>query len=173
MKMYFFFCVLLINNFLFSKNNASTWSVKEIHPFYVDVEIFNYNPISQTFEITLRIFMDDAQKVLDKNNIKADLYTDKDTAMVRKFYHTYIQSNLRLWCNDKLLPLDWIGYERENGVVLFYVESMAVNYPKEVQIQSTLLCGYFEQSHILEIHANNMIRNSKLDCNNSMFKTQL
>ncbi|MGL6022758.1 MAG: DUF6702 family protein [Chitinophagaceae bacterium] len=159
---------------LFATHKLPAQFIKEeLHPLHMDVEIFNYNPYSQTFEITLRVFMDNVQEVLDINHIKADLYTYKDSTMLRKFYFPYIENNIKLFCNGKLLPLEWVGYELENGTVFFYIESGLVDaIPQNIEVQSTFFCKYFEQSHIVEIHVNKTIRNSTLNCDNMIFKTQ-
>lgn len=94
------------------------------HKFYFSATQVDYNPKSASFEITIRLFADDLEKVLGSRagrRIEIDRSADAE-----RLAFNYLREVLRLRGPDmREIPLEWVGLETKVDTVYCYLEAKA------------------------------------------------
>ncbi len=136
-----------------------------LHPFFVSVIDIKHNVKDKTIEISTKIFVDDLEKIINKNyhtkiDLSATIHNPENQAAIAK----YMQSKLQIFNDNKLLPIKYIGYEVQKESVWIYAEIDGVTTIKKLTINCNLLYDYQEkQTNIFNIKANGSEKNYKLD----------
>jgi hypothetical protein len=136
-----------------------------IHPFFVSVIDMKHNIKDKTIEISTKVFVDDLEAILKKNNNKTfDLSNTTLKSETNAFVAKYLQSKLQLTINGKPQTIKYIGYEIQKESVWIYAEVEDVTTLKKLSINCSLLYDYQEkQMNIFNIKANGGEKNYKLD----------
>lgn len=136
-----------------------------IHPFFVSVIDIKHNAKDKTIEISTKIFVDDLEAILKKNNNKTfDLSNTTLKSETNAVVAKYLQSKLQLTINGKPQTIKYIGYEIQKESVWIYAEVEDVTTLKKLSINCSLLYDYQEkQMNIFNIKANGGEKNYKLD----------
>ena len=136
------------------------------HPFFVSVTEINHNAKDKTIEISCKTFTDDLEGAIEKSTkVKVDLFNPKDQAAADKAVSEYIKKHFALKIDGKVVPLEFIGYERENEATWSYFQvSNVANAPKKVEIVSTVLFEASDkQINLLHMTVNGSRKSTKLD----------
>ncbi len=114
------------------------------HPFFINVVDIHENKAEKSLEISVRIFTDDFEKTLRKNNpnAKVDLSRTDNAVAMGTLIKTYIPQHLNLFVNGKTVLLTYIGYEKNEESIWSYFEINGVENVKELKIVNTLLFDY-------------------------------
>jgi len=136
-----------------------------IHPFFVSVIDMKHNIKDKTIEISTKVFVDDLEAILKKNNNKTfDLSNTTLKSETNAVVTKYLQSKLQLTINGKPQTIKYIGYEVQKESVWIYAEVEDVTTLKKLSINCSLLYDYQEkQMNIFNIKANGSEKNYKLD----------
>ena len=136
-----------------------------LHPFYVSVTEINHNSNDKTLEISCKIFADDMEEVLKKNNNKAvDLANAKQLNQNNQFVADYIQKRLSLNVDGKNVKLSFIGFEKDKESVYCYFEVANVANLKKIELSNSLLQDLNEeQINIIHLIVNGNRKSYKLD----------
>jgi hypothetical protein len=139
------------------------------HPFFVSMTDINHNVKEQTLEISVRIFTDDFEKVLKKNNnVQVDFTKPKDKAAVDKMITAYIGKNLLLTIDGKKITPTYIGYEIQEASVWSYFEVKQTPTVKKIDVINTLLYDFNEkQINLHHVKMNGKEKSYKLDYPNN------
>ena len=124
------------------------------HKYYVSSTLIDYSEKSGTYQISLKIFHDDLEKDLgfEMNELDYDDY--KQTNSIIK---EYLINNFKIYSNETELELDFLGYERKNDLVIYYievfnakkkiiVEEQEFNLKKKKLVMNKAIQKYTEQS---------------------------
>ena len=135
-----------------------------MHPFYLGVIDLKYNKNEKAIQGSVKLFTNDLEATLTKINRKTvDLINSKKKEETSKILFDYLLKHVKLTNNSKLAPLKFIGYEIEQEAVWMYVEFTAINQPKHVNIECTLLYEQLkEQINIINLEVNNSKKVSKI-----------
>ena len=89
------------------------------HKYYVSSTLIDYSEKSGTYQISLKIFHDDLEKDLgfEMNELDYDDYKQTNS-IIKK----YLINNFKIYSNETELELDFLGYERKNDLVIYYIE---------------------------------------------------
>lgn len=138
--------------------------VNILHPFYVSVTELNYNNADKNMEISCKLFIDDFEKALAKQyKTPVDLTRPKNKAQTEKMILAYLQDHLRVKTDDKELPLQWVGYEKEGEAAWCYLQIVNLSQPKKVQLQSNMLYELFDtQANIVHVTVAGKRKSAKL-----------
>jgi hypothetical protein len=131
----------------------------------VSVIDIKHNAKDKTIEISTKIFVDDLEAILKKNNNKTfDLSNTTLKSETNAVVAKYLQSKLQLTINGKPQTIKYIGYEIQKESVWIYAEVEDVTTLKKLSINCSLLYDYQEkQMNIFNIKANGGEKNYKLD----------
>ena len=155
---HFLFKWFMVGGFLLNQPVATN------HPIYVSVTEIEHNAKDKTLEISCKIFTDDFEKTL-RQTFKGtvDLLQPKDKNAMNKLVQDYVQKHLQIKVNEKLVALQFIGYEQEEeGIVSFYqVNNIAT--VKKLDITDNILFEYKkEQISIIHVTVNGKRQSTKL-----------
>lgn len=123
------------------------------HPLHLSATELNYNLKESTMEVSCRIFTDDFEDILSKKyKVKADLSLESKHKEMDQLVRKYIGTHLQLAANGKVLPLNYIGFEKDNEAVVVYLESAKVKNIVKLETTSTVLYDLFDdQTNIFHL----------------------
>lgn len=145
------------NKALMEKNN--------LHPIHIATVEIEHNAADKTLEITCKTFWDDFETILSKiNKSRVDLTSEKSTADNNKRIFEYIKSHLQINIDGKIMPLSFVGFEKEDVVIYSYLQADNVASVKKITITSSLMHDMFDdQSEIIHVIVNGNRKSTKLD----------
>ena len=135
-----------------------------LHPLHVSVVELNHNSAEKTFEISVRIFTDDFEKVLNQNyKTKIDLINPPDKAAMEKLVNDYIYKRVHIEADGKVVTLSFLGYEKDNDAIYSYFECANIPTVKKVNITNTLMHDLFtDQFNLMHITVGGTRKSTKL-----------
>ncbi len=116
-----------------------------IHPYYVSVSDSVFNQNESSLQITKKIFFDDLELVLKKENKNENfdiLNSEKD--LVNSYIENYIKRNMFFILDGKLKELNYLGHEVIDSRINSYFEIMNIKKIETIEIKDTSLINYFE-----------------------------
>jgi len=137
------------------------------HPFFVSVIEIEHNSKENTAEISIRIFTDDFEKILQKySSAKIDLNQPNNKLQNGKEMTSYIGKNLQLKINGQLVIAKYIGYEIIKESTWTYFEIEGVKEIKKIDINCSLLYDFEKsQTNIFHVINKGQEKSYKLDIN--------
>lgn len=140
---------ILMSLFVFTTNG---------HDFHVSLSQVDYNSKNESLEITLKIFTDDFEDVLElTEGFKLRLGSEKEATETDSLIFSYLEKNFRLKINDSktLAEFQYIGKEIELDATWCYIEVLNVEDLKKVEITNTILVEQFDdQTNIVNVNVN-------------------
>ena len=135
------------------------------HPIHIATVEIEHNAKDKTLEITCKTFWDDFETILSKyNKSRVDLTSEKSTEDNNKRIFEYIKSHLQINVDGKVMPLSFVGFEKEDVVIYSYLQADNVASVKKVSIMSSLMHDMFDdQSEIIHVIVNGNRKSTKLD----------
>jgi hypothetical protein len=135
-----------------------------LHPFFVSVTEVTHNAKDKTLEISCKLFTDDFEKTLRQNYKTAvDLIQPKDRTAMNRLISDYIQKRLIIKADDKLLSLQFLGFEQQEEAIYSYWEVTGLATVKKIHITNTLLYDYKkEQAGILHVIVGGVRKSNRL-----------
>lgn len=134
------------------------------HPIFVSVTEIEHNAQDKTLEISCKIFTDDFEKTLRQTyKTYVDLLKPKDKNSMNKLVADYVQKHLLIKVDDKLVALQFLGYEQqEEGIVSFY-QANNIASVKKLDITDNILFEYKkEQMSIIHLTVKDKKQSTKL-----------
>ena len=146
-------------------NNFSPNHAKNVHPFYVSVTEIVQNPKSKTVEVSIRIFYDDFEKTLNRENkAKINILKPADRKQVDGLIEAYIKSHLKINASGKLLALRYLGYEIQDDAAWCYFESEPQPLVNRFDIKNDILFeAHPSQSNMVHATIKGQRKSTKLD----------
>jgi len=135
------------------------------HPFYVSVTEINHNAKDKTLEVSCKIFVDDMEEVLRKNNATSiDLASQKQRGQNDKLVTAYILKHLALSVDGKDTKLAYVGFEKDKESVYCYFEVANIATVKKIDVTNSLLHDLNpQQINIIHVTMNSLRKSYKLD----------
>ena len=113
------------------------------HPLYVSVTEINHNAAEKTLEISIKVFSDDLEQILEKNNnTQLDIAAEKDKAHFNQYIPSYFDKNLVLTVDGKAVKLSYVGFEIDKESALCYFEVKNIPSVKKVDITNSILYDF-------------------------------
>jgi hypothetical protein len=152
---------ILISIFLY----LQICSFAPAHKYYFSLTEIKANTFSKTLSVSTKLFIDDLETVLQKNNnIKYDLTKSKDDKVVQNELFKYINNHLKIYLDEKNISLNFVGFEIDNDVVWIYLESkLNTKEFKVTKIMNSILydlCN--DQTNLIQFNWNNKNYSEKL-----------
>lgn len=135
------------------------------HPFYVSVVDVNHNVKDKNVEISVRIFVDDFENILKKNNKRnIDLNKSTNDVEVNKLVQYYVESKLQISLDNKMQTMHYLGYEVQKESAWIFLEINNIKSFKKINFNCNILYDYqTKQMNIINVKANGGEKNYKLD----------
>ena len=123
------------------------------HKYYVSSTLIDYSDKSGTYQVSLKIFHDDLEKDLgfEMNELDYDDY-EKTNSFIKE----YLFNNFKIYSNESELKVDFLGFERKNDLVIYYIEIFNAENVKSLIIENKILFKSFRnQKNIILYRFNN------------------
>ena len=123
------------------------------HKYYVSSTLIDYSDKSGTYQVSLKIFHDDLEKDLgfEMNELDYDDY-EQTNSIIKK----YLFNNFKIYSNESELKVDFLGFERKNDLVIYYIEIFNAENVKSLIIENKILFQAFRnQKNIILYRFNN------------------
>ena len=124
-----------------------------IHPYYVSTLEIDYRPDRAALQITMRVFTDDWQLMLNTHYDKS-LRLDPDTNEEQMLIHStdYLLQYLELNLNDTYVNPSVLGREYHDDQLVLYLEVMGVVELQTLAVSNRILFAELEgQQNIVRI----------------------
>jgi hypothetical protein len=124
-----------------------------IHPYYVSTLEIDYRPERAALQITMRVFTDDWQLVLNTHYDKT-LRLDPDTDTEQVVIHSidYLQQHLGLNLNGTDVTPSVLGREYQDDQLVLYLEVAGVAELQTIAVSNRILFAELEgQQNIVRI----------------------
>ena len=106
------------------------------HDFHITHTSLYYNSDLESIEITMKVAIKDLEKSLENNNSeKLRIGTIEENKSVNKIITNYFINHLRIFTNDKLSQIKWVGKEIDNNLHDIYLYFEIPNCNKSGKIQ--------------------------------------
>ena len=124
-----------------------------IHPYYVSTLEIDYRPDRAALQITMRVFTDDWQLMLNTHYDKTlRLDPDSDTEKVLTHSSDYFQQHLELNLNGTDVTPSVLGKEYQGDQLLLYLEIAGVAELQTLAVSNRILFAELEgQQNIVRI----------------------
>ena len=124
-----------------------------IHPYYVSILEIDYRPDRAALQITMRVFTDDWQLMLNTHYDKTlRLDPDTDTEKVLTHSSDYFQQHLELNLNGTDVTPSVLGKEYQDDQLLLYLEIAGVAELQTLAVSNRILFAELEgQQNIVRI----------------------
>jgi hypothetical protein len=135
------------------------------HPFYIAVTEINLNTSDKTLEISCKMFADDLEQIIEKNNsTQLDISADKDKSSFDKYIPAYIKNHLSISVDGKASSLSYIGFEKEKESAYCYFQVDNISSLKKIDITDSILHDFTtEQINIIHVTVNGKRQSTRLD----------
>ena len=124
-----------------------------IHPYYVSTMEIDYRPDRSALQITIRVFTDDWQLMLN-TDYDQDLRLDPDSDAAQTVIHSsdYLQKEIELKLNDTKVEPVFLGREYQDDQIVFYLEVKDVAEVNTLAVSNSILFEVLEgQQNIVRI----------------------
>ena len=135
-----------------------------IHKYYVSSTLIDYSSDSKTHQMSLKIFHDDLEKELgfEANELDYDDY--KNTNLILE---NYFKKSIRIYSNEDQLELDYLGYERKNDLLIYYIEIHNNIKIKSLIIENKILFNSFKNQKNIILYRKNNYKKSFIHTNDN------
>ena len=128
-----------------------------LHKYYLSLTKIDYVKESKSVQITMRIFIDDLEKTLNKINNKSFELTTKNELEASDFYiEKYVSEHLKVTINGSVKKYNYLGKKYETEVVYIFAEIEDISSIQSIEIKNRILMNtYPEQQNIIKLNINN------------------
>ncbi|MEM9886832.1 MAG: DUF6702 family protein [Bacteroidota bacterium] len=139
--------LLLLNSLFF---------IPKEHDFHLSKSVIEYNPESESLEISLHIFLDDLEATLFEGGVKEklNLCTEKEHEKGETYVEYYLRQSFRIMVNEEEVKYNYIGKEISEDFLAAwcYVEVPNVGKLESLGVKNTILMELYEdQRNIVQI----------------------
>jgi len=152
-----------------SLQNTKTTDHTSSHPFYIAVTEINLNTSDKTLEVSCKMFADDLEQIIEKNNhTQLDITTDKDKTKFDSYIPGYVKNHLSISVDGKPMTLSYLGFEKEKESAYCYFQAENISSLKKIDIHTSLLHDFTsDQINIIHVTVNGKRQSTKLDYPNT------
>jgi len=149
-----------------------------LHPFYIGITEVEYQEKSKTFQIAVKLFLDDVMSAIN-HNPKSVVFNPelKNSSMNNMAIKEFVLKGIELKTindcsklnNAKTIALNFVGWEIEEGGIWMYLEANNSCYSC-LEVSNQLLCNTIrEQIHIIRVTRNKKTQTDRFVCPNVRF----
>jgi hypothetical protein len=123
------------------------------HKFYVSTTEIDYRPEIRTFQITVKVFTDDFQNLLQKRyDAKLKLDPDSDADLVDYYASRYLKQKIKLNIDEQPVALQFLGKTYDLDQTTLFLEVTDVPDFQTLTVENHLLFELFDdQQNIVRV----------------------
>lgn len=132
------------------------------HPIHVSVCEVNHNAQKGWLEITIRIFADDFEDVLeDRTGIRTKLGTDEELPKTNDYILEYLQEKLSITVNDTFKTINLISKEVEDLATICKLYALDVKDISNMTVRNEVMLHWFkDQVNVTHIDCNDELKST-------------
>ena len=134
------------------------------HPYYVSITEINFNEKQQSLEISIKIFIDDFERMLEthgKKTLRIGEKNERKTA--NEVIEKYLRNHFKIEVKEQEIPFQFLGKEVEGAELYVFLEAENIPETQEITIKNTLLFETFDdQTNIINVTYTNGIQSERL-----------
>ncbi len=139
--------------------NLFTFLFLGFHPIHLSVSNIEYNQQKKKFEVSVRVFIDDFEKIINyKNNITLNLYKSNELSDANRYINQYVYDHLQLKVNGEIIPQKkyvLTKRKKEDVTLWLYYDIKYTRSPKTIEISDNLMTDlYNDQKNLLILTVN-------------------
>ena len=144
------------------------------HDFHTSLTEMRYNAKSKIFEISLRVFTDDLEKVLSVTNQNKKFLVENNDKN-DPFVEMYVKKHFMVInAKNQKTTINYIGKEKEGEATWIYLEMPVNESIKGSKIQNDVLIDMFDdQTNIVNIFVNNEKKSFLFTVKNRFFVVEI
>ena len=142
------------------------------HDYYVSTTEINYNREDNTLQITIRMFVDDFEKMIKERDFNLKVDPDSNNKKVNQILNIYIFKNFKIMFNNKLVEFYFLGKEYKEDLAQVYYEINLNENINSITFENSILFDFFENQQNIIHFKDGKLRKSFL-LNTSIFKSTL
>jgi hypothetical protein len=150
MKSLFSLCFFIVAPFVLQANHD--------HDIHVSMSEVRWNEESSSFEVSIKLFIDDFETALAKQNLTGlNIGTEKESANANQAITDYLEKHFRITLDGANLDAQFLGKEttEDYKAIWCYVEFPGTKNPKQCRMYNDLLFEvYDDQRSIMDIRMN-------------------
>ena len=127
------------------------------HKYYVSSTLIDYSNDSKTHQVSLKIFHDDLEKDLGYKTNELDYSDYVNTNTIIK---NYLKNNFKIYSEEADLKLDYLGFERKNDLIIYYIEIYNNIKLKNFIVENKVLFDSFRNQKNIILYRNNNFKKS-------------
>lgn len=135
-----------------------------IHKYYVSSTLIDFNHDSGTYQVSLKIFHDDLEKDLGFETNELDYKDYENTNLIIK---DYLKKFVKIYSNEVQLELDYLGFERKNDLLIYYIEIYNDFKIKSLIIENKILFKSFRNQKNIILYRKNNYKKSFIHTNDN------
>lgn len=139
-----------------------------VHPLHISVTEITLDEKENELEIMMRVFTDDLEAAIrsEKNNPDLSLVNPRNTTL-DKIAWDYLQTRFKITANGEQLNLKYLGYEKDEDVIVFYVQVQPAKKFETISITNSIITElYDDQSNLINVTVGETTRSLRLMRNN-------
>ena len=148
----------ILFSFLFIILAASSLRANHDHDIHLSLSEIRWNETTSSFEVSIKIFIDDFELALSKENITGlHIGTTKESADANKHIINYLDRHFRISLDGKNLSGQFLGKETTEDFqdIWCYVEFPGTKNPKQCRMVNDIFFElYDDQRSIMDIRMN-------------------
>ena len=114
------------------------------HPFHVSISTFQLNQKTRNLEITMKLFTEDLESVIETNELPPiKLGSKNEYIKSDSLIFDYLRANINLSLDNKQVYSQWVGKEIENDITWCYLEINNVGEYSTATIVNTIFIANF------------------------------
>jgi hypothetical protein len=128
-------------------------AAESYHKFYISKTIIEFNPRTQQFEVTCKLFTDDLEFAIEKSTgVAMHLGTDNESSETNALMESYMKQHFQCNINGVATDWRWVGKEVENDLTYCYMEFYRKPDFSALTVTNDVLIAHFpDQQNIVDL----------------------
>lgn len=117
------------------------------HPLHLTVTNIEFDKENNVFKISLKIFMDDFEKIIEKKyGVALNLGKENELPDAENYFNKYIFENFNIIINkkNKKNKLNFKGKKTDTQAVWLYYEYTAIKKIRSFEVYNSILCDLYK-----------------------------
>jgi hypothetical protein len=144
-----------------------------VHPMHVSVTEIEFDEKDKALEIMMRVFIDDLELSIKNklNDPTLDLMQPKNGKTVDEMTSEYLKTNFKILLDGKPQQTMYLGHEREDDALIFYIEVSKVKKFKTIQIHNSIITEtHDDQNNLVNVTVRETVKSLRLTRSNPVDK---
>ncbi len=134
------------------------------HKYYVSTTLIDKDQENNYYKVTLKAFYDDIELELGLDDRVVN-YKD-EYSYLKELFNSYLKKNFILTADKKKINYDFLGFEKRNDVLQFYMQFSLDDSTKKLTISNKILYKSFDSQKNLILFRSKLTRKSFIQSRN-------